>query len=93
MSSFFIQIPAYFGYMLEMGCRVQCDVQYDNCADYAVTVSFMREALLQEKMFSFWHCPNYLSPPLSPIRATWCFFSDVKIQDLKVTCGEGREIY
>ena len=24
-------------------------------------------------------------PPLAPIRATWSFFSDVKIQDLKVT--------
>ena len=31
-------------------------------------------------------------PPLTPIRAT-CLFSDVEIQDLKVTCGEGREIY
>ena len=41
---------------------------------------------------------NDVSPPalpLTPIRATWSFFSDVKIQDLKVTlqkCGEGREI-
>ena len=32
-------------------------------------------------------------PPLTPIRATWSYFSEVKIQDLKVTCGEGREIY
>ena len=24
-------------------------------------------------------------PPLTPIRATWSFFSDVKIQDLKLT--------
>ena len=32
-------------------------------------------------------------PPLTPIRATWSFFSDIKIQNLKVTCGEGREIY
>ena len=32
-------------------------------------------------------------PPLTPIRATWSYFSDVKIQDLKVTCGEGGEIY
>jgi len=28
-------------------------------------------------------------PPLTPIWATWSFFSDVKIQDLKVTWGRG----
>ena len=27
--------------------------------------------------------------PLTPIQATWSFFSDVKIQDLKVTVGRG----
>ena len=50
---------------------------------------------IQKKRF-FGPCPNHLTPPpLTPIWATWSFFSDVKIQDLKVTlqkCGEGREI-
>ena len=27
-----------------------------------------------QKTFSFGHCPNHLSPPLTPIRATWSFF-------------------
>ena len=41
----------------------------------------------KKKTFSFGHCPNHLPPsPLTPIWATWSFFSDVKIQDLK---GEG----
>ena len=39
----------------------------------------VREVLLREKMFSFGHCPNYLSPPpLPPIRATCTIFLDVK---------------
>ena len=37
----------------------------------------------KKKTFSFGHCPNHLNPALTPIRATWSFFSDVKIQDLK----------
>ena len=50
----------------------------------------LREDINRKKTFSFGHCPNHLTPPLTP--PTWSFFSDVKIQDLKVTCGEGREI-
>ena len=46
----------------------------------------LREGINGKKTFSFGHCPNHLNPPpLTPIRATWSFFSDVKIQDLKVT--------
>ena len=37
----------------------------------------------KKKTFSFGHCPNHLNPsPLTPIRATWSFFLEVKIQDL-----------
>ena len=39
----------------------------------------------KKKRFSFGLCPNSLPPPLTPIRATWSFFSDVKIQGLKVS--------
>ena len=28
----------------------------------------------QEKTFSFGHCPNHLTPPPDPIRATWSSF-------------------
>ena len=35
------------------------------------------EHLFNKKMFSFGHCPNYLSPR-PPIWATWSFFPDVK---------------
>ena len=35
-----------------------------------------------KKTFSF---GDYLTPPLTPIRATWSFLSEVKIQDLKVS--------
>ena len=46
----------------------------------------IREGVNAKKTFSFGHCPNPPPPPpLTPIRATWSFFSDVKIQDLKVT--------
>ena len=38
-----------------------------------------------KKTFSFGHCPNHLTPPLTPIRATWSYFSEVNIQDLKVS--------
>ena len=45
-------------------------------------VSF-REDINGKKTFSFGHCPNHLTPPpLTPIRATWSFFSDVKIQKI-----------
>ena len=47
----------------------------------------------QKKNVFFRALPESPTPPLTPIRATWSFFLDVKIQDLKVTCGEGREIY
>ena len=45
----------------------------------------IREDINRKKTFSFGHCPNNLTPPPDPIRATWSFFSDVKIPDLKVT--------
>ena len=47
---------------------------------------YVREDINTKKTFSLGHCPNHLNPPLlTPIRATWSFFSDVKIEDLKVT--------
>ena len=45
----------------------------------------LEKTSMKKKTFSFGHCPNYLKPPTTPIRATWSFFSDVKIQDLKVS--------
>ena len=36
--------------------------------------SILREHLLKKRMFSFGHCPNYLSPPLTPFRATCTSF-------------------
>ena len=53
-------------------------------------VQYIRDDINRKKMFSFGHCPNHLNPPpLTPIQATWSFFSDVEIQDLKVTKGRG----
>merc|ERR1719422_2562036 len=47
-----------------------------------------------KKTFSFGHCPNHLNhPPLTPIQATWSFFSDAKILRLtkkKVCKNVGR---
>ena len=34
----------------------------------------VREDINEKKTFSFGHCPNHLTPPLTPIRATWSFF-------------------
>ena len=62
---------------------------------------------MKKKKFSFGYCPNHLNspPPWPQFRLLGPFFSDVKIQDLKVTwglkvqkkglqiCGEGREIW
>ena len=50
-------------------------------------ISLFREEVNRKKTFSFGHCPNYLNPPppwpqfgqLGPL------FSEVKIQDLKVS--------
>ena len=40
---------------------------------------YLREDINSKKTFSFGPCPNHLNPPpLTPIRATWSFFSDVK---------------
>ena len=45
---------------------------------------------LFKKTFSFGHCPNHLNPPPWPqLGQLGPFFSDVKIQDLKVTVGRG----
>ena len=38
----------------------------------------LREALLREKMFSFGHCPNYLSPPSPQFGQLVPLFLDVK---------------
>ena len=48
---------------------------------------YYREDINRKKNVFFWELPGTLIPPLTPIRATWSFFSDVKIQDLKVTWG------
>ena len=40
---------------------------------------------MEKKTLSFGHCPNHLTPPLTQFRQLGPFFSDVKIQDLKVT--------
>ena len=46
----------------------------------------IREGLNGKKTSSFGHCPNHLTPPpLTPFRATWSFFWEVKIQDLKIS--------
>ena len=48
----------------------------------------LRKDINRKQTFSFRHCPNNLTPPpLTQIRAT--FFSDIKIQDLKVNVGRG----
>ena len=49
-------------------------------------VSF-REDINEKKNVFFRALPESPKPPplLTPIRATWSFFSDVKIQDFKVT--------
>ena len=58
-----------------------------DCDEDHINILWLREDLNEEKK-------RFLSaiapipqppPPLTPIRATWSFFSDVKIQDLKVT--------
>ena len=57
-------------------------------------IFYFREDIKEKKTFSFGHCPNHLTPPPpDPNSGNWVLFSDVKIQDLKVTWGEGREIY
>ena len=38
----------------------------------------IREDLNRKKTFSFGHCPNHLTPPPTPIWATWSSFLDVK---------------
>ena len=45
----------------------------------------VREDISRKKTFSFGHCPNPLNPPpLTPIRATWSSFLDVKNDVLRV---------
>ena len=56
---------------------------------------WLREGVNWKKTFSFGHCPNYLNPPPLPppdpnSGNLVLFFGR---QDLKVTWGEGREIY
>ena len=43
---------------------------------FTFTQGCIREHLLQKRMFSFGHCPNFLSPP--PFRATCTSFSAIK---------------
>ena len=40
---------------------------------------------IEKKTFSFGHCPNYLNPPWPQFGQLGPFFSEVKIQDLKVS--------
>ena len=42
------------------------------------TILNTKGSLPEKKMFSFGHCPNYLSPPLTPFRATCTSFLAVK---------------
>ena len=45
----------------------------------------LREDINRKKTFSLGHCPNHLNPPpLTPIRATWSSFLDVKNDVLRV---------
>ena len=45
-----------------------------------------REDLNRKKTFSFGHCPNHLNPPHDPNSGNLVlFFSEVEIQDLKVS--------
>ena len=46
----------------------------------------LRENIKRKKTFSLGHCPNHLTPPLplTPIRATWSSFLDVKNDVLRV---------
>ena len=46
----------------------------------------IREGVNGKKTFSFGHCPNHLNPPPSPqFGQLGPLFSEVKIQDLKVS--------
>ena len=48
----------------------------------------LREDINRKKTFSFGHCPNHLnppSPPMAPIGQPGPLFSEVEIQDLKVS--------
>ena len=49
-----------------------------------VLMTFIREALLEKKMFSFGHCPNYLSlpPPPPNLGNLYHFFLNAKNVDL-----------
>ena len=49
-------------------------------------MSGIREGVNGKKTFSFGHCPNHLTPPPDPNSGNLVlFFSEVKIQDLKVS--------
>ena len=47
----------------------------------------VREGVPRKNCSSFGFRPNYLPPPLPPIWTTCIIFSDVEIQDLKVSLG------
>ena len=50
-----------------------------------ISLKVVREDINSKKKFSFGHCPNPLTPPpLTPIRATWSSFLDVKNDVLRV---------
>ena len=38
------------------------------------TICPLGKRSIEKKTFSFGHCPNYLTPPMTPIRATWSSF-------------------
>ena len=50
-----------------------------------IKISSIQGTVSREKMLSFGFCPNYLALP--PIWTTSTIFSDVEIQDLKVSLG------
>ena len=53
--------------------------------NFSHIVNVFGKTSTEKKTFSFGHCPNHLNPPPDPNSGNLVFFSDVKIQDLKVT--------